>query len=134
MFYSELDVEVYVVLLANSNILYFWLYLVNSPQEQPLVVVLGVLDDASGKINAVNHPVFIFEGPELESVDFLHDIKSEVDEFVVGKGGFVIEEGVSHSFDCRKILLLVRCELPRLDVDGFPDELVVVFADCEEDD
>ena len=112
MFDSQLDVKVNVVLLANSNVLYFWFYLVNSPEEESLVVVLGVLDDASSEINPVNHPVLTFEGPELKGVNFLHDIKSEVDELIVREGSLAVEEGIGHPLDCGEILLLVGSELP----------------------
>ena len=111
MFDSQLDVEINVIFLANSNVLYFWFYLVNSSEEESLVVVFGVLDDASGEIDPVNHAVLAFEGSELKGVDFLHDIQSEIDELIVGKGGLMVEERIGHPFDCGEIFLLVGCEL-----------------------
>ena len=92
------------------------------------MAILGILDNASRKINSINNVILFFKASELKGIYFFHDIHSELDKFLIGKQRLMTEETIGHLLDSLDEVVLGRSELPRLDVDRLSNELVVIFA------
>ena len=83
--------EVDIIFLGDFDIFNLFLNLINPPQEVSFMVIFSILDDTPGEVDSINQIIFGVEGPELKSVDFFHDIQSEVDQLIVGVFRFMVE-------------------------------------------
>lgn len=66
----------------------------HSSQKLALVVVRCVLDDASGKLNAVYELFLHIKRAKLESVDLFDDLVSKFHDLPHRKLGFISEKAV----------------------------------------
>ena len=71
------------------------------------MIVLGILDDTSGEVNAVNFPLLVFECFELIGIYFFHDLQSKIDQFFVGIDLLEAKQRARHSPYCLHILFLL---------------------------
>lgn len=124
--------EIHIFLLANSNAFDLLLNSVGLPQQLPLAVVLRILEDASGELDAVDGILCEVESLELVGVEFLHHFLLELDELARAVVVFGLEHAVRNPHYGFQKLVLVGFVLPRLDPDRRLYEAVVVRGNALE--
>ena len=130
----QLCMKVDIVWLSKFDSLNFFFNLIDSPQKISLVIVLSVLYNTPSEINSIYQSFLTLKCLKLKWIDLLHYLQPEIYQLLESVCLLIVEQTVSHSLNWFHVLLLFGSEGSWFDDDGFPDELIVVGADCVDDD
>lgn len=78
MLYPQLQMEINIVILTDLDMLNILLNLIDPPQKQSLMIILGILDNTPGKIDPIDFMIIIFECFEFIGVYLFHYLQPEV--------------------------------------------------------
>ena len=124
--------KIHILLFRNFYWLYALLDCLHPSQKFTFLVVLGILDYASSKINAVDCILVSFVALELVSVKLLHQRPSEINQICQSVGFSFLEHTICSSHYSLQEALFAGSKLTRLNADVLSYVSIVVRTNLVE--